>query len=80
MPENDDDFRIVNDGEDIWRSNKIILGKIRELDKVETWEYLMERGAKITNDFPFLYVIDVGHIEVVRYLVETIFIDLMTVQ
>jgi len=70
LPKNDSDFKMVADGPDKQRANKIILGKKYDLDKVETWKFLKKCGAKFDIDNVIPFVSKNGYIDVLKYLVK----------
>ena len=43
------DFKMVKDGDDKWRANKIILGKRHDLRHIKTWIFLVESGLNIRS-------------------------------
>ena len=47
LPINDKNFKMVKDGENKWRSNKVILGTKYDLCNIDPWEYLTEKWASI---------------------------------
>ena len=72
LPKNDKELKTKKIGKNKWISNKIILGKRYNLDKIETWKYLVEFGANIhaNDDSAIQWASGHGHLEIVRYLVE----------
>jgi hypothetical protein len=69
-----EDAELVKDSSgDKWRSNKVILGERKDLNKVETWKYLVEEchaDIHVDNEYAVRWASENGHIEVVKYLVE----------
>ncbi len=72
LPLTDPDFKCVKDGQNKWRSNKIILKDKMDLWKATTFEYLKKQGADIRadNDYAVGWASRKGHLEVVKFLVE----------
>ena len=73
LPTNNPDFKIVSDKKgDKWRANMIVLGKRYELDNVDIFEYLIEKGANVhaDDDFALGWSAENGHLDVVKYLIE----------
>src|SRR5581483_2207316 len=50
LPTEDQDFKIVKDGDNQWRANKIIFGKRRDLWTVDTFAYLIDNGLDIAHN------------------------------
>jgi hypothetical protein len=64
--------RIVKDPSgNKWRTNQIILGKKHDLRNVETFKYLVDKGANIRNHDDLLkWCAERGYLEIICYLVE----------
>jgi len=71
LPINDPDFKMVKDGKNKWRANKIILGKRYNLCDVSTFQYLLDQGADIhaiANKKVFRWACKNGYLEVAKWL------------
>ena len=71
LPIADNDFKMVKDGNNKWRSNKIILGHKHDLANVATFKYLIEAGTDISsgNISVIQWAGRNNYIEIVKYLV-----------
>jgi hypothetical protein len=64
------DFKIVKDKSgDKWRANIIILGRRYNLNNINTFKYLLEKGADIGNDNVLLWSAGHGYLDIVNFLV-----------
>ena len=73
LPTENPDFKKIKDPSgDKWRANMIILGKRYELSNVDTFKYLLEKGANIhaDNDSALRWSAEKGYLDVVQFLVE----------
>jgi len=73
LPINDPDFKMVKDGNNKWRANKIILGKRYNLCDVSTFQYLLDQGADIhaiADKKVFRWACENGHLEVAKWLLQ----------
>ena len=73
LPSDDPDFQKIKDPEgDKWRANMIILEKRYDLSNVDTFKYLVEKGANIhaDNDCALQWSAREGNLDVVQFLVE----------
>ena len=70
LPTENPDFRMIKDKDDKWRANMIVLGKRYDLSNVETFQYLVEKGANIhaCSDFALKWSKLKGHTEVYKFL------------
>ncbi len=68
LPLSDPDFKYIKDGNNKWRSNRIILKDRMDLKDTSTFEYLIEKGIDI--DSAMICASKAGYLEVVKYLVE----------
>jgi len=71
LPINDPDFKIVQDKNNKWRANKIILGKRYNLIDVSTFEYLINQGVDVhtKNDYAVRWASENGHLDVIQFLI-----------
>ena len=75
LPTKNANFKMIKDKDkdnNKWRANMIILGKRFNLCSIDTFEYLIEKGANIhaNNDYVFRWSAENGHLDVVKYLIE----------
>ena len=73
LPINNPDFLMINDkSNDKWRANMIILGKRYDLSDVNTFKYLVDKGANIhvDNDLAFCWSAKNGYLDTLKYLTE----------
>ena len=66
-------FKMVKDKiGDKWRANMIILDKRYDLFNVDTFKYLVEKGAdvRVNDDCALVFSARYGHLDVIKYLVE----------
>lgn len=79
LPTNDPDFKMIGDeNHDIWRANKIILGKRYVLYTIETVE-LLKKGLDVKHFEELLPVACVkGNYNLVKYLIDTNLLDSST--
>ena len=73
LPTDNPDFKMVKDKTGAkWRANMIILNKRYDLFNVDTFKYLIEKGADIhaNNNFALKWSAENGHLDIVKYLVE----------
>lgn len=70
LPIDDNGFKMVADDDDKWRANKIILGQRYELNKVETWKYLVEKGANLHANDILYWVAIRNYAPIVKFIVE----------
>ena len=72
-PTSNTDFKMIKDkSDDKWRANMIILGKRYELFNVDTFKYLIKKGADIhaDNDFALSCCAKNNYLDLVELLVE----------
>jgi len=71
LPTDDPDFKMVQDGDNKWSANKIILGKKRNLCDVSTFEYLIDNGADIlaADNCAIRWACTNRHLEIVKFLI-----------
>jgi len=71
LPTDDPDFKMVQDENNKWRANKIILGKRYNLNDVSTFEFLISNGADIRakKDYAIRWASKNGHFKVVKFLI-----------
>ena len=71
LPTDDQEFKIVQAGEHIWRANKIILGKRRELSDINTFNYLLNVGLDIEYSvLEVSWAAANGYLDIVKLFVE----------
>jgi len=71
LPTDDPDFKMVQDKNNKWRANKIILGKKYNLNNISTFEFLISNGANIhaDSDYAIRWASINGHSEVIQFLI-----------
>ena len=75
LPTDNVDFKMIKDknkDNDKWRANMIILGKRYNLYSLDTFKYLIEKGANVhaDNDYALRRSAKNGHLDVIKYLIE----------
>ena len=71
LPTENPDFQIIKDPSgDKWRANMIIMGNRYDLSNVDTFKYLVEKGANIhaSDDYALQWSAGNGHSEVHNFL------------
>ena len=73
LPTSNTEFKMIKDkSDDKWRANMITLGKRYDLFNVETFKYLIKKGADIhaDNDFALGWCAKNNYLDLVKLLVE----------
>ena len=74
LPTDNPDFKMVKD-DNKWRANMIILGKRYDLFNVDTFKYLIEKGASsragiCTNQRVLCRIVKYGRLDIINFLIE----------
>ena len=73
LPKDNPKFKMIRDESgDKWRANMIILGKQHDLFDLETFEYLIKRGANIhsENENALCVSAQFGYLNIVKFLID----------
>ena len=73
LPSEDPNFKMIKDPQgDKWRANMVVLGKRYDLFSVDTFKFLLEKGADIhaDNDYALQYSARCGYLDIVKFLIE----------